>query len=669
MDALPLPHRLARLGQLALLLFTPAVLAQAPAPAAPAASAKSYTGHGEGSASPEVLAKFAPPSISPGVATRIQALLDVRSPGVGLVSSDGKRLFFSWTVTGTRQVWRLDGPQRFPVQLTGGEDRTTPEAIAPDGSFLLVGRDHGGDEYPGLYWQSPEGGSLQLIQRLPKVQTFAQFISDDSRYVYFRANDVKPDSYAIYRWEKKTGVKEKVFGQDGLWNVADHRPDGRLLLLKELGSALTEVYEWNPSTKVLTPIIGQGEKEEYDAAYGAADGEVLVLTPKLGEFRRLYRWRAGKLEPVTPELKYDVSSFFIDNTRARILYTVNEEGYIRLHGLDARTYKPLALPKLPEADSVVPRGFSANGRYSTLSVDTGTAPSVGYVVDWKSGASTQWQLPSAPEVNLSLFVRATLETYPARDGTRIPMLVRRPLKCAEPCPVIVEFHGGPEAQSQPGFSPIAQFFVDAGFVFVEPNVRGSDGYGKSWFHADDGPKRLNIITDIEDCSTYIRKAWASGGQAPKVGIFGGSYGGYSSLIGMTMFAGAYDAGVDIVGISSLLTFLNNTAPYRRALRVNEYGDPEKDKEALIKLSPITYIDRIKAPLLIIAGANDPRVPVGEGVQMHDALAAKGIKSQLIIFPDEGHGASKRANQVVEFGASLDFFEQTLKPKVDTRAER
>jgi len=619
-----------------------------------------YTGHGAGTVPPEVLAKYAPPILPPALSRQIQAMLDVRSPGAGTLSPDGKRLFFTWTVTGTRQIWRLDGPQRFPVQLTGGEDKTVLADIAPDGSFLVVSRDRAGEEYPGLYWQSPEGGPLHLIQHLPRVQTQPQFVTSDSRYVYFRANDLKPDSYALYRWDRKTGSKDKLFDQEGLWSIADHRPDGRLLLIRDVGSAVTEVFEWNPATRALKPIIGQGEREEFDAGYGPGD-EVLILTPKLGEFRRLYRWHAGKLDAVTPEMKHDVSGFLIDQARKRIAYTVNEDGYTRLHVLDARTARPLALPPLPPADAVLPAGFTPDGRYLTVFVDTGNAPGAGYVIDWSTGKATAWQLPSAPEVDLSTFVPAKLEFYPARDGTRIPMLVRRPARCAEPCPVVVEFHGGPEGQATPGFSPYAQLFVDAGFVYVEPNVRGSDGYGKSWFHADDGPKRLDIITDIEDCARFIRERWAANGKAPKVGIVGGSYGGYSALMGMTMFGGAYDVGVDIVGISNLLTFLQNTAPYRRALRVNEYGDPEKDRDALIKLSPITYLDRLKGPLLIIQGANDPRVPAGEAIQIHDAITARGIQSPLIIFPDEGHGSSKRSNQVVEIGAMLEFLQKTLQP--------
>ena len=282
-----------RPAMLAALLTT--AVASAQTPAAPSAS-KPYSGHGAGSVSPALIAKYAPPTLPAELSRSIQSMLDVRSPGLGVPSPDGKRLFFTWRVTGTSQVWRLDGPQRFPVQLTGGDDTTSVAALSPDGSFLVIARDRNGEEYPGLYLQSPEGGPLKVIQHQPRVQTFLEFVSDDSRYVYFRANDLKPDSFAIYRWERKSGSKEKVFDQPGLWSVADHRPDGRLLLNKDLGSAVNEVYEYTPATKKLTPIIGQGEREEFNASYGPASDEVLVLTPKLGEFRRLYRWRAGQAD-------------------------------------------------------------------------------------------------------------------------------------------------------------------------------------------------------------------------------------------------------------------------------------------------------------------------------------------------------------------------------------
>ena len=207
---------------------------------------------------------------------------------------------------------------------------------------------------------------------------------------------------------------------------------------------------------------------------------------------------------------------------------------------------------------------------------------------------------------------------------------------------------------------MAQAFVDEGFIFVEPNVRGSDGYGKKWIEIDNGPRRENVITDIEDASVWIKKNWKSAtGESPKVGVMGWSYGGYSTLLAMSRFAGAYDTGVALVGMSNLVSFLNNTAPYRRLLRISEYGDPEKDKEALLKLSAVTYVDKVKAPLMIIQGANDPRVPVGEALQIHKTLTKKGVKSELIIFADEGHGSSKKENQVLEIGHTIMFFKKNL----------
>ncbi len=632
------------------------------ASAAPAASSNgAYAGLGAESIAPALLEKYRPRSVPPELGRRIESLIDIRAPGLGRLAPDGKSMVFGWNITGINQVWKVDGPRAFPRQLTAGEDSTSAVALTPDGAWIVVQRDRKGEENPGLYLQPAAGGPLLLVQHAPKVRTLFEAVSPDSKYVYFSSNDAKPDSYVIYRWDIAKGAREVVFDQEGLWSVSDLRPDGRLLLRRSTGSLSAEYSEWDPAQKQLTPLFGQGEKEEYTARYGAKKGEILVLTNKAGEYRRLYSWTGpGAHTALGEEVQADVASFDIDEKRTRIVYTTNEGGYHRPHALDARTFKPVALPKLPEADQVVFGPTTPDGRYTSIGVDDGLHPMQAYVLDWSTGKLETWHAPSTPEIDTTRFARAHLESYRAKDGTDIPVFVRRPEKCAsDPCAVIIAFHGGPEGQSLPGFNVGAQMFVDAGFVYAEPNVRGSEGYGKTWSHADDGEKRLSIITDIEDASKWARNAFTSSGKLPKLGVFGGSYGGYSVLMAMTMFAGDYDAGVDIVGISDLRTFLRNTAPYRRILRISEYGDPDADGEALAKLSPMTYIDRVKAPLLIVQGASDPRVPAGESIQIHDALEAKGVACDLTIFSDEGHGPQKRENRVYTFARSIAFFKDHL----------
>ncbi|MBK6697831.1 MAG: S9 family peptidase [Myxococcales bacterium] len=576
-------------------------------------------------------------------------------------------LVFSWAVTGTQQIYRLDGPNRFPVQLTGGEDATAIVNVTPDGKTLVVARDTKGEEYPGLYLQSKDGGPLRVVMHKPKVQARAHRISKDGRYLYFTANDKKPDAYVVYRWDFKESRVETVFEQDGLWSVFD-TSGSKLLLAKATGSLSREIHELDLDKKTLVPLLGASEKEEYEVTYGKSEGELFVLTNKLGEYRRLYRAkRAGgagdKVEPfvaLSPELKADVTGFVVDDARTVLLYNVNEGGSTRLRVLDLASGKERPTPAVPDADHVRIASVARDGRHATLLVRTSGAPAIPLVLDLKANKVTPWALPSAPELDTASFVKATLEHYVAKDGTKIPMFVRRPKSCAsEPCPVVVHFHGGPEAQSLSGFSAWAQLFVDAGFVWIDPNVRGSDGYGKAYLRADDGAKRLDVIGDIEDAAKHVRAAFAKNGKEPKVGVIGGSYGGYATLMAMTRFAGSYDAGVSIVGIANLVTFLNNTAPYRRALRISEYGDPEKDKEALVKLSPTTHVGNVKAPLLLIQGANDPRVPAGEAIQMVDALAARGVTTGLILFADEGHGSQKRENRVLELGHALRFMREHL----------
>lgn len=628
-------------------------------------SKSGYEGLGKESVSEKTLAQFAPPALDPEMSRQIQNYLDVRSPGMGILSKDKKTLFFTWRVTGTSQIWKLEQPKGFPIQMTGGEDQTSVAGLTEDGQWIIVSRDRNGEENPGLYLQSTRGGPLKLIQHKPKVQTSLAFTSADSKFLVYRSNDIKADSFAFYKYEIATGKSELIFSGDGYWILADHTEDGRWILSKLTSNTASEVFEFNMASRELKPIIGQGERAEYSVQFAAQKGKYLVLTPKLGDFRRLYLWDSQKLEPVTPVLPWDVSGFDIDQARRRIVYSINEGGYTRMHAMEAGTLKEIKLPEFPGADHVVIAGLSRDGQTAMVNVDSGRSPRVSYSLDFKSGKMTQWVIPSLPEFQDAHFAKAELEFYPTRDGVKIPMFVRRPAQCraqaiTKPCPVVVHFHGGPEAQSSAGFHVMAQMFVDEGFIFVEPNVRGSDGYGKAWLDSDNIEKRLQVITDIEDASIFIKKNWAVGGIIPKVGVMGWSYGGYSTLMAMTYFAGSFEAGVALVGMSNLLTFLENTAPYRRALRTPEYGDPQKEREVLVKLSPVTYLDRVKAPLMIIQGVNDPRVPAGEAVQIQKLLSDRKIEAPLILFADEGHGTGKRSNKVLELGHTLSFFKKNLK---------
>jgi dipeptidyl aminopeptidase/acylaminoacyl peptidase len=620
-----------------------------------------YQGLGTESVPAETIRKFAAGPVDPMWIARVQKLLDLRSSAPGVMSPDGKTMYYDWRVTGTSQVWRVEGALGYPRQMTAGQDRTSIVAVLPNGKDLIIARDRNGEENPGLYLQGAKGGDLRVVFHKKGVQARFAHVTADSRTIYFTANSESPESYAIHRYDIASGKDEVLFKEPGTWFVTDVLNDSHFMLAKATGSLWAEYSVWTPKDGKLVPLLGQGEKEEYDVAFGAHAGEYLVSIPKFGDFRRLYSFKNGKFTPVSPDVKKDLSAFVIDKARTRIYLNWNDRGYFRTEVLDARTGKTVASPTMKNLDHLTVARVSRDGRYAVYSAEEAKKPRMVYVKDWVTGSFRLWLDSSVPETDASKFAAVTLETYPARDGTPIPMFVRRPAKCdPAPCPVIIDFHGGPESQSTPGFSPYSQSFVDAGFVFIEPNVRGSDGYGKAWLASDDGPKRLKVITDIEDAAIYAKKTFAANGKAPKIGVMGGSYGGYSTLYAMTAFAGAYDAGVANVGMSNLISFLNNTAPYRRHLRISEYGDPVKDREALIQLSPVTHIDKTKGPLLIIQGVNDPRVPAGEAIQIYNHLQAKGLSSELILFADEGHGSAKRENIAITLAHTLRFFEKHLK---------
>jgi len=253
-------------------------------------------------------------------------------------------------------------------------------------------------------------------------------------------------------------------------------------------------------------------------------------------------------------------------------------------------------------------------------------------------------------------VEPELHRFDSFDGESVPVFLYRPSGSGT-APVVIMIHGGPESQLRPIFSPLAQYFATNGYAVAAPNVRGSTGYGKRYEHLDDVRKRLDSVRDLVSLHDWL--ATVPGVDASRTVLYGGSYGGYMVLAGLAFHPDRWAAGIEIVGISSLVTFLENTAIWRRAVREREYGSLEHDREFLVEASPLTRVDEIRAPLFIIHGANDPRVPVGEARQIHRSLTERGVPCELLVYDDEGHGLKKLRNRLDAYPRAVAFLAEMV----------
>ncbi|MBI2518984.1 MAG: S9 family peptidase [Bdellovibrio sp.] len=608
---------------------------------------------------PADIETFKPTVSNPELLSKIESYLDIRSPSYGILSPDGKVYYFNWNVTGTTQIWKINGPLGFPIQLTAGNEHTYLAGITKDGKQLIFSRDHQGDENYGIYFLPVEGGVATPLFARKNVRASIQKLGREGRYIYYRSNKSASDVFTFTRYDLKTDEHTDFFERQGQWSISDIRGDDMLFSYNK-GSTVVEIYQFNMQTKELSPLLGLDEENEFAAEFAPASGKYLVRTNKFSNFRKLYLYDGATFEDLLKNEDGDVGYFSLDWEKTKIMYEKNVQGQYRLGALRTVDYKPLQVPKFKDVAQTHFGYTTFDGRYTAIHLNFDTKPGENQILDWNNGKTVKWTEESLPNVAKGQLVASTQETIPARDGTLIPILVRRPHKCLSlPCPVIVNFHGGPEGQVIAELSLTAQIFVDEGFIYVEPNVRGSDGYGKAYFHADDKEKRLHVISDIADIGKYIRQNWKEKQMSPKVGVMGGSYGGYSALMAMTKFAGTYDAGVSEVGMVSLVTFLQKTANYRRKLRESEYGSLANDMLILEQLSPINYVEQIQAPLLVVQGVNDPRVPVSEALLLNDILKKKGIPMEMILFSDEGHGVSKRNNQALYLARVVEFFKKYL----------
>jgi dipeptidyl aminopeptidase/acylaminoacyl peptidase len=589
----------------------------------------------------------------------VRRYLLIRSAGSPSFSADGWRVAFLMDVTGVPQVWSVPVEGGWPDQVTFFPDRVAGVEYAPAGDRLLFAKDEGGNERMQLFLTDSGGAEIDRLTHHPEaIHSFGGW-SHDGGTVAFGSNHRHPAYFDVYV-QPVGGEARMVLETDGHVTPAGWLPDGSAVIARRFHSNthadLYLVDAGDGSARHLTPHAGEAM---YGSVNVSPDGRRLYLTTDRDRDTRapaVLDLDSGALT-LLEEREWDAEVVALSRDGARLAWTTNVEGYSELTLIEVASGRRLPAPELPPG-VIVSLEWSPDGRTLALTHSGPRHPSDIWLVDTETGAARRLTRVARAGIPDESFVAPELLRYPTFDGRQIPAFLYRPPGVTRP-PVIVNVHGGPEAQARPGFNPLTQYWLRRGFAVCTPNVRGSTGYGKAYSHLDDVRLRMDSVRDLEYANRWLR---ASGlVDAERIVVSGGSYGGFMTLAAVTTQPDLWAAGVDTVGIANWLTFLENTGPWRRRLRAVEYGDPETDADFLREISPINHVDKIRAPLMVIHGANDPRVPINEAEQIVAALRERERPVEYLRFEDEGHGVLKLENRVTAYTAVGEFLDRHLTP--------
>ena len=579
--------------------------------------------------------------------------LDIRSASGGVTTADGSTVVFVTNITGVPQAWSLPAGGGWPTQLTYADQRVGDVGTSPvDPSLVVFSRDSGGNERMQVHAVDPAGfGERPLVVDPAVIHRFGAFGPEGSWFVFCdnRRNGVDFDLYL-----RTLDGDDRLVSELPGWNaIADVSPDGSAVLVGHYESNV-DSSSWlvSLSDGVVTDLTPHDEPRLHSPAGFGSEGSVFVVGDSDGEYRRAYRVADGTWEAIGPD-HADVDDLAVDGGHG--ILAVNDGGATRMWWFDPASLQLGAGIDLPlgVADGLeaTPDGsgflFTITGPRDNADVWRIT---VGETVPQRVTRS------GTAGIDQASFVAPELVEIESFDGLTIPAWVYRS-GVEDDSPVIVSVHGGPEAQERPGFNPIYQYLLAAGYTIVAPNVRGSSGYGRTYQSLDDRRLRMDSVEDLNEVGRWIAGRGDLGGG--RMAVMGGSYGGFMVLAALATAPDFWAAGVDIVGIANFVTFLENTGDYRRSLREAEYGSLVEDREFLELISPTTMVGRITAPLLVVHGANDPRVPLGEATQIVARLEELGRDVDLLVFDDEGHGIVKLANRRIAYRRIVEFLDDRI----------
>ena len=541
---------------------------------------------------------------------------------------------------------------REPVSVA----RSPQSAVAPGFVFL---RDAGGNEMSQVYWYDTATRAVRMISDGKGLHGDLAW-SHDGRRLAFTGTGRDGVSYDIFIAEPANNQAPRLVfnGFQKNWSVEDWSPDDTKLLISNFVSANeSHLFVMDIASAALTPVSEGTDMAAVSGARFTADGRgVYLITNRDSEFEQLKRvdLATGAAENLTGHIPWDIDSFARSDDGRFLAWVANVDGISRLTVIDIAR-RTESLPPLPDG-RIGHIGFDRTGKLLALSLENAQLPRDVFVLELERNAVVRYTKSEAGPIDPLQYVPVELVRYPTFDRERgkyrqIPAFVFRP-HTPGPHPVLIDIHGGPESQAVPTFNPFTQFLVrELGFVVIAPNVRGSRGYGKTWLNLDNGENREDSVKDIGALLVWI--GLQSDLDAKAVFVSGGSYGGYMALASMVNFGDRLRGGIDVVGISNFVTFLENTSAYRRDQRRPEYGDERlpKMRAYLQRISPLTNAARIGKPLLVVQGLNDPRVPATESQQLVTRIRGRGGEVWYLAARDEGHGFRKKTNR--------DFYQKTL----------
>lgn len=580
-------------------------------------------------------------------------------------SPDGRRVAFISDASGMPQVWIAPTEGRKPAPVTNLEDPVERVIWSPCDEWMALSVAPGGGMNKQLYVLLADGTGLRRLTDGGRENNFMGVWTPDGRALTMSSNRRMFSAGDAYLVDVATGKQRRVVKNGGLGGFIDVTRDGKYALLYRLihrgNDNLFLVDLARKREVLLTPHDGPGS---FNGKF-SADGRVVYLQSNKDRDRMAFAKvdigegnQPGEIELLAARDDAVLEHFDLNHQGTLAALVWNVAGLSELELFDLATNKLKAAPAALPAEVVSGLSFSKDGSQLVMSAQGAVAPSAIWVLNLLTGDYKQLTATAHSELDRDELVHPQLVRFLAHDGVELSGWLYRPPGHTTPGALVLSFHGGPEAQERPDFNATYQSLLARDISVFAPNIRGSTGFGKRFVNLDNGPLRFNAIRDVKTCADYTIENGIA--DPRRIGIMGASYGGYLTLAGLTEFPELFAAGADISGIVNFETFLAHTERWMAMISRIKYGDPETDREMLRRLSPIHRLDRLTAPTIILHGAHDTNVPVGEAEQVVESLRRRGVPYEHIIFPDEGHGVTKTSNRIRAGIAIVGWFEKHLK---------